>query len=46
LRITSNFEIEQERQYLLGLAQQLGVTVDLLGAVSERRWWRCTTRRA
>jgi glycosyltransferase involved in cell wall biosynthesis len=35
LRITSNFEIDQERQYLLGLARQLGVAVDLLGAVSD-----------
>ena len=35
LRITSNFENDQERQYLTGLAQQLGVTVDLLGAVSD-----------
>jgi glycosyltransferase involved in cell wall biosynthesis len=35
LRISSNFEIDQERPYLLGLANQLGVAVDLLGAVSD-----------
>ena len=36
LRITSNFEVAQERVYLTSLAHRLGVGVELLGSVSDQ----------